>query len=491
MLLIYKLNFTIWLIIWHIKNNYFLGAVISTNPPLTKLVVPLSSFLYFHLLLVTFAKVLSIKSVELNIMTLFSAVISIFLLIAISAIVSSSELALASARKIKLQILAKEGEVRALDVLGMQENPGSFITVVQVLLNAVAILAGVIGESAVSPYLLALIGHETLASVLSFILVTSVFVLFADLMPKRFAMTYAEPIAIRLVRPMMMLIFIFKPIIWVFDGAADLLFKLMGISTVRRDDMTSEDIYAVMDAGAEAGVLKHQEHHLIANIFEMQERTVTSVMTTREYIVYFDSNEKHDVIVETMIREPHHKFLVCLEDDLEQTIGYVESRAFLALVLQKEQVRLTDPTILRPALFIPDTLSLFDVLETFKTTGSDFAIIVNEYALVVGVITLKDVMSIVMGELVTMDEQPIVQRTENSWLVDGMTPIEDVIRTVGIIDLPKSENYETISGFMMYMLRKIPKKTDVIEHGGFKFEILDTENLKINQLLVTKIESDS
>ena len=95
-------------------------------------------------------------------------------------------------------------------------------------------------------------------------------------MPKRFAMSYAEPIAIRLVRPMMMLIFVFKPIIWVFDGAADILFKLLGVSTVRRDDLTSEDIYAVMDAGAEAGVLKHQEHHLIANIFEMQERTVTS-----------------------------------------------------------------------------------------------------------------------------------------------------------------------------------------------------------------------
>ncbi|WP_296405396.1 hemolysin family protein [Psychrobacter sp.] len=435
-------------------------------------------------------------------MTLITAVISIFILIAISAVVSSSELALASARKIKLQILAKDGEVRALDVLAMQDSPGSFITVVQILLNAVAILAGVIGESAISPYfedllhykafsfLQGIIGYEALASILSFILVTSVFVLFADLMPKRFSMTYAEPIAIKLVRPMMTLIFIFKPIIWVFDGAADILFNLLGISTVRRDDMTSEDIYAVMDAGAQAGVLKHQEHHLIANIFEMQERTVTSVMTTREYIVYFDSNENHDVIVETMIREPHHKFLVCLEDDLEKTLGYVESRAFLAMVLQKEKVRLTDTSILSTALFIPDTLSLFEVLETFKSTGSDFAVIVNEYALVVGVITLKDVMSIVMGELVTVDEQPIIKRTENSWLIDGMAPIEDVIRTLGIINLPNSENYETISGFMMYSLRKIPKKTDFIIHAGFKFEILDTENLKVNQLLVTKMTDE-
>ena len=423
-------------------------------------------------------------------MSLATASLFIIILIAISAVVSSSELGLASARKIKLQILAKEGDIRALEVLTMQQHPGSFITVVQVALNAVAILAGVIGEAALSPYLFELIGHEAIASVISFILVTSAFVLFADLMPKRLAMSHSEAVALRMVRPMLLLIFIFKPLIWIFDGAADSLFKLMGISTVRQDEMTSEDIYAVMDAGAEAGVLKHHEHHLIENIFEMQERTVTSVMTTREHVVYFDSATSNEQVVNTMIDAPHHKFLVCLEDDLEQIIGYVESRQYLALILKQQQVSLTAQSLLRPALFIPDTLSLFEMLETFKSTGSDFAVIVNEYAMVVGVITLKDVMSIVMGELVTVEEQAIVQRTDNTWLVDGMTPIEDVIRALGIINLPNSENYETISGFMMYMLRKIPKKTDIIEHAGFHFEILDTERLKINQLLVTKLQDE-
>ena len=145
-----------------------------------------------------------------------------------------------------------------------------------------------------------------------------------------------------------------------------------------------------------------------------------------------------------------------------------------------------DDSMIRSALFIPDTLSLFEVLETFKSTGSDFAVIVNEYALVVGVITLKDVMSIVMGELVTTEEAPIVQRSDDSWLIDGMTPIEDVVRALNLPALPNSENYETMSGFMMYMLRKIPKKTDTVEYDGFKFEILDTEGVKINQLLVIK-----
>ena len=421
-------------------------------------------------------------------MSLLTASIFLVLLLALSAFVSAAEIAIAAGRKIKLQIMAKEGEVRALDVLNMQEHPGSFITVVQVVLNAVAISAGAVGESALSPYLQQLLHNEAVASVISFVLITSLFSLLADLMPRRLAMSNADTIAVRLVRPMMLLIFVLKPIIWIFDGAANILFKLLGISTIRQDDMTPEDIYAVMDAGAEAGVLKQQEHHLIENIFDMQERTVTSVMNPRENIVYFDDTMSTEAIVKVMIEQPYNKFLVCHDDDLERIMGYVESRSFLALVLNQQAVSLMDKALLKPALFVPDTLSLFEVLEMFKSTGADFAVIVNEYGLVVGVITLKDVMSIVMGELVTLEEQPIVQRTDHSWLIDGMTPIEDVIRALDIVDLPRSQNYETISGFMMYMLRKIPKKTDTIEYGRYRFEIIATDNLKITQMLVTKLE---
>ncbi|WP_299185720.1 hemolysin family protein [uncultured Psychrobacter sp.] len=421
-------------------------------------------------------------------MSLLTASICLLLLLALSAFVSAAEIAIAAGRKIKLQIMAKEGEVRALDVLHMQDNPGSFITVVQVVLNAVAISAGAVGESAISPYLHLLFNNEAIASIVSFVLITSLFSLLADLMPRRLAMSSTEIIAVRLVRPMMLLIFVFKPIIWVFDGAANVIFEVLGISTARQDDITPEDIYAVMDAGAEAGVLKKQEHHLIENIFEMQERTVTSVMNPREHLVYFDTKTSTEKVVETMIEQPHNKFLVCNDDDLENIVGYVESRSFLALVLNQQEVSLTNKALLKPALFVPDTLSLFEVLEMFKSTGADFAVIVNEYAMVVGVITLKDVMSIVMGELVTLEDQPIVQRTDNSWLIDGMTPIEDVVRALDIVNLPRNQNYETISGFMMYMLRKIPKKTDTIEYANYRFEILDTDKLKINQMLVTKLE---
>lgn len=429
-------------------------------------------------------------------MSIFQAACILLVLIGVSAFVSAAELALASSRKIKLQVMAKEGDIRALAVLAMQEQPGSFITVVQIGLNAVAVLGGIIGEAAVSPFFSEWLMHygavwESVASAVSFLLITGAFVLFADLMPKRLAMTYPEQVAVRVVGVMRLLIFLLKPFVLFFDGLADGAFKLLSISTVRSEALTSEDIYAVVDAGAQAGVLKQQEHYLIENIFDMQARTVTSTMSTREYIVYVDKGDSAQTVLEKMKETPHAKILVC-NGGLENVAGYIESHAFLTLYLQEREILPTDSRILRKALFIPDTLSLYEVLEAFKNAGDDFAVIVNEYALVVGVITLKDVMSIVMGDLVATEEEPqIIRRNETSWLIDGATPLEDVMRALDIIVFPQAENYETVSGFMMYSLRKIPKKTDFVVYGGYKFEIIDTDNLKINQLLVSRCDAPS
>ncbi|MFZ7108783.1 hemolysin family protein [Avibacterium avium] len=424
-------------------------------------------------------------------MGLFEAILSLAALIGISAVISSAEISLAGARKLKLQSLENEGDERAKLVLQLQAQPGRFITVVQIGLNMVAILGGVIGESAISPVLeklLAQYSHaewlQSAASWLSFAIVTIAFILLADLIPKRLAMTNPEAVALRTVRIMLFCIFLFKPIVWLFDTIANGVFRLLRISTVREDNLTPEDIVALMDAGAEAGVLKAQEHYLIENIFDMQERTVTSTMTTRENIVFLDRTFDREKVLATIKANPHSKLLIC-DNGLDKILGYVESHNLLTLYLQEQQVSLTDQRILRKPLFIPDTLSLFEVLELFKSAGEDFAVIVNEYALVVGIVTLNDVMSIVMGELVSSEEEQIVRRDESSWLIDGATPLEDVMRALEIETFPDAENYETIGGFMMYMLRKIPKKTDFVLYDKYKFEIIDTENFKIDQLMVS------
>ena len=427
-------------------------------------------------------------------MSLSEAIFILIVLIVISAIMSSAEISLAGARRIKLQTLANEGNINAAKVLQLQEHPGRFITVVQIGLNMVAILGGVIGEATISLHLQSFLHEYTRAewvepasSWLAFFIVTTTFILLADLIPKRLALINPEGVALRTVGIMQTFIFILKPIVWFFDGTSNVLFRLMRVSTQREDNMTPEDIVAIVEAGAEAGVLKTQEHYLIENIFEMQERTVSSTMTTRENIVFLDRTFTRQEVLNTLSADSHSKLVIC-DNGLDKILGYVESHTLLTLYLQQEVVDLTDSRLLRKALFIPDTLSLYEVLELFKSTGEDFAIIVNEYALVVGLITLNDVMSIVMGELVSSEEEQIVSRDENSWLIDGATPLEDVMRALDIESFPDEENYETISGFMMYMLRKIPKKTDFVVYDKYKFEVIDTENFKIDQILVSIVK---
>ncbi|SLM64389.1 MULTISPECIES: hemolysin family protein [Dickeya] len=426
---------------------------------------------------------------------MLNSLLIILCLIAISAFFSLSEISLAASRKIKLKLMADEGDLNAALVLKFQETPGIFFTVIQIGLNAVAILAGIIGDAAFSPYFEVMFSRflpeDMLARasfVSSFVLVTSLFILFGDLTPKRMGMIAPEAIAIRIINPMRFCLLVFRPLVWLFNGMANLIFRLFKLPMVRKDDITSDDIYAVVEAGALAGVLRKQEHELIENVFELESRTVPSSMTSRESVVYFDLKESESSIKEKIAHQPHSKFLVC-NGTIDQIVGYVDSKDLLNRVLGNQSLELTSGVQIRPALIVPDTLTLSEALESFKAAGEDFAVILNEYALIVGIITLNDVMTTLMGDLVGQGlEEQIVARDESSWLIEGGTPIDDVMRALGIDAFPHSDNYETIGGFMMYTLRKIPKRTDFVRYAGYKFEVVDIDSYKIDQLLVTRLE---
>ncbi|MBP2845828.1 HlyC/CorC family transporter [Dickeya oryzae] len=426
---------------------------------------------------------------------MLNSLLIILCLIAISAFFSLSEISLAASRKIKLKLMADEGDLNAALVLKFQETPGIFFTVIQIGLNAVAILAGIIGDAAFSPYFEMLftrvLPQDMVARasfICSFVLVTSLFILFGDLTPKRIGMIAPEAIAIRIINPMRFCLLVFRPLVWLFNGLANLIFRLFKLPMVRKEDITPDDIYAVVEAGALAGVLRKQEHELIENVFELESRTVPSSMTSRESVVYFDLHEDEAQIKEKIAHQPHSKFLVC-NGTIDQIVGYVDSKDLLNRVLGNQSLELTSGVQIRPALMVPDALTLSEALESFKTAGEDFAVILNEYALVVGIITLNDVMTTLMGDLVGQGmEEQIVARDENSWLIEGGTPIEDVMRALSIDEFPHSDNYETIGGFMMYTLRKIPKRTDFVRYSGYKFEVVDIDSNKIDQLLVTRLE---
>jgi CBS domain containing-hemolysin-like protein len=416
------------------------------------------------------------------------------ILIACSAFLSMSEISIAAARKIKLQLLFAEGKLEAQKVLAIQDQAGKFFAAAQIGLNAVAILGGILGQAAFTPYIQELIGRfyrgdllDTMSFVLSFIFVTSLFILFADLMPKRIAMTAPEQVSIRLVTPLLWFIKICTPLIFLINGAANGLFKLLKFSTVRNDAITYDDIYAMVDAGAQTGAIHKQEFHLIENVFELESRTVPSSMTSRESIIYFTLKESSDSLKQKIAAHPHSKFLVC-DQTIDTVIGYVDTKDILLRMINNQPLAQIYESNIRNVLMIPDSLTLSELLAHFKATREDFATVINEYALVVGVITLNDVMSTVMGDLVSQNqEEQVVQRDEHSWLVDGATPIGDVKHALNLEFFPDEENYETIAGFIMYMLRKIPKRTDFVEFAGFKFEVVDIDHYKIDQLLVTRI----
>ncbi|MGL4835759.1 MAG: hemolysin family protein, partial [Shewanella sp.] len=404
-------------------------------------------------------------------MSLFDNVMIILCLIGTSCFFSMSEIALAASRKMRLRQLADEGDARAEKVLELQAHPGSFFTVVQIGLNAVAIMGGIVGESAFRPYFQQFLSSwlaepwlGQVSFVLSFLLVTSAFILIADLMPKRIAMAMPEAVALAVVGPMSVCIALLRPLVWFFNGMASAIFRLFQIPTARNDEVTSDDIYAVMDAGAEAGVLDKGEQQMMENVFEMQTVSVTSAMTARESLVYFLLQDSEEDIKRKIAEDPHTKFLVC-DGQLDMVKGFVDAKELLIRVINGEKITLKDSSLVHTSLIIPDTLSLSEAMEYFKNSRADFAVVMNEYALVLGIVTTNDLQRAVMGAWSLHEsEEQIVSRDNNSWLVDGVTPITDVMRAFNIEEFPHNQNYETIAGFMMYMLRKIPKRTDFVNY---------------------------
>jgi CBS domain containing-hemolysin-like protein len=268
-----------------------------------------------------------------------------------------------------------------------------------------------------------------------------------------------------------------------------MLFRLFGINMTREDRITFDEISAVVEAGAQAGVSQKQEQHFIENVFELESRTVTSTMTTRENVVFFNLNEPEDSIRQKIAQHALSKFPVC-DGVIDRVIGYVDTRDLLVRLLNNQSQFHLNESSIRTVLMIPDTLTLSELLDRFRATKETFAIIINEYALVVGVITLSDIMVTVMGRWGSPLEadQQALQRKDGSWLIDGSTPVADMKRVLELDSLPEEDNYETAAGFMMFMLRKVPKPTDSVEYQGMRFEVLDVDHYRIDQLLVKHLE---
>nr|WP_241665386.1 hemolysin family protein [Pseudoroseomonas oryzae] len=429
----------------------------------------------------------------------------ILLLVAVSIIISLSEIAFAAARATRLRVLAQSGETRAARFLALRAEPGRVVTALQIAVNAVGILAGVVGEGALTPGLSRLLlasgagaWAEGLASVISFVVITSLFVLFSDLVPKRVAMMQPERVAVAVGWFPAAALTLLRPLVWVFSGLADGLMRLLGLPTsAQAEEVTPEELRATLAASAESGTLDASEHRLIENVLAMRERTVTSAMTPRDEIVYLDLRESPEEWRDKVRRQPYSRYPVC-DGGLDHVVGYTRAEDVLVEVLQAGPGALK-PDALKPgtpdtaarmrrdAPSVPETLDLWEVLAQFEAQGAGFALVVSEYAVVVGLVTYKDVLAALVGGLADpFEERVIVRRDADSWLVDGIAPMPDVAMALGTEALPTDGPYHTAGGFVMHRLRRVPRKADRVEAAGYVFEVVDVEGFRVNQLLVTR-----
>jgi len=424
----------------------------------------------------------------------FVGILLIVALIGVSVIISLSEIAFAAARKVRIRALAEAGNTRAIRFVALREDSANVITALQIAVNAVSILAGTLGEDALGPVFtgwLMLIGADAqlagpAGSVLAFCLVTGMFVLFADLTPKRIAMLVPEDVALAVVWFPEIAVKLLRPLVWFFGKLSDVLIGWFNLEAkIPADEVTAEDFRIILAGGAASGVLMKNEHRLIENVLALELRSVTSVMTIRDDIVFLDISDPHEVQQEKVRKRPFSHYPIC-DGGIDAVIGCVRAEDVLATAIDRnEEVDFAKAR--RDVLSVPDTLNVWEVLAEFQAQSTGFAVVVSEYALVVGVVTFKDLMGALMQGLANpFEEQAILKRDDNSWLVDGMAPFVDVTRALGIKHLEAEGNYETIGGFIVHRMRRAARKGDRVEAAGYVFEVVDADKMRLNQLLVSK-----
>lgn len=432
--------------------------------------------------------------------------LTLVLLIAVSILISLSEISFAAAREVRLRSRAEAGDKRAQDFLALRRNSGQVMTAIQICLNGVGILGGIASSEMFTPPVTAFLSSwgmsdwwaQNLASTFSFIFVTGAFVLFADLLPKRVAMNNPDKVAMAVGWFPRVALRVLYPFVWIFSKISDAILRALKIPAASAvEPITPEDLHAILAAGTASGVLLQQEHQMIENVLALQARSVTSAMTPRDEIIFLDIQDTPEHNHEKVRTNPYSRYPLC-NGGLDKVIGSIRAEDVLASVVDPSIAPSGRPhsnpiaRMRREVLSVPETLNLWDTLAQFDTHGTGFALIVNEYGLVVGLITFKDIMGVLMDGLASpFEEQAIVKRDENSWLVDGAAPIGDVIRELHVVDLPDSEQFDTIGGFIMHRLRRMARKADRVDAAGFRFEVVDVEGFRINQLLVTRMTETS
>jgi putative hemolysin len=410
-------------------------------------------------------------------------------LILVNGLFSMAEIALVSARKARLESQANKGDQRAKEALALANKPDTFLSTVQIGITLIGILTGIISGDTLKERLAAFLGQfefigsyaNGAATAIIVICITYFSLVLGELVPKRLGLANPEAIAKFMAAPMKMVTFITYPFIWLLSKSTSLISSIFNLNS-KDNQVTEEEIKAIISEGTEHGAIEEAEQEIIERVFHLGDRNITSLMTHRSDIIWFDVNDNEQSIKEKIIQEPHSVYPIC-EGQIDNIKGMVSIKDLYVaddLKLFKE--------IMQPAMFVPENNSAYQVIEKFKQSQIHSCFIVDEYGSLLGMITLNDILEAIVGDIPQTDveDYEIVQREDGSYLVDAQIPFYNFLTKFEKTEWMNEgeKDFDTMAGFILHQLQRIPKPGDSLEWRGFHFEIIDMDAQRIDKVLV-------
>jgi putative hemolysin len=424
-------------------------------------------------------------------MNITSEILIILTVIIVNGILAMSEMSVASSRKARLQQRINEGDLRAKNALQLMENPNLFLSTVQIGITLVGVFTGAIGGARLAEPLGILIGSiplltdyaNSIALGIVVIVITFFSILIGELVPKRIALHNPERIASLMGGPMIIVSKLFSPFVWFLGKMTEILLKFLGIKPGNEPPVTEEEIQLLIDQGTQAGIFEEAEHDMVEGVFSLGDQRVYSLMTPRTDIVWLDIDDTIEEIQAKIAENDFSRFPV-RQGTLDVILGIVKARDLLVPSLKGEKITLKD--MLKPAFYVPETMFASRALEILKEKGTDMLLVIDEFGGLQGVLTINDILEEIVGEM-EQDEPQATQRQDGSWLLDGKLEIDEFKDIFDLPVLPHEDEYETLSGFVMMSLGRVPQVTDHFEWNSFNFEIIDMDGRRVDKVLVTTL----
>ena len=414
-------------------------------------------------------------------------------LIILNGVFAMAEIALVSARKARLEAQANKGDMRAREALELANHPDKFISTTQIGITLIGILNGIFSGENIKGGLVEFFSgidflkaySNGLATAVVVIIITYFSLVLGELVPKRIGMSNPEGIAKALAAPMRMVTYITYPFIWFLTKSSNLLIRLFNIKS-KDNQVTEDEIKAIISEGTEQGTIDEAEQEIIERVFHLGDRNITSLMTHRSDIVWLETDSTVEGIKELSDEMLHSIYPVC-EGSIDAVRGVVSLKDIFRAV---PNTSLKD--IMTPALYVPDNNSAYQLLEKFKESKRHYAFIVDEYGTLQGIITLNDILQAIVGDISEPhdEEYEIVKREDGTYLIDAQISFYNFLtyfEKTAWIDEDEQE-FDTLAGFILDHLERIPVTGDKLSWRGFKFEIVDMDNHRIDKLLVTLSE---